>query len=535
MAGMSGIYLAASNPINLLFQAIAEGFISKAHAQAMGTDPRRYVCILMEGAPTRWVWDSFLCPSGNMARDFIKNGAVNNYIGGSGEYDGSLSNLEYRAEKILNLPTGTPDIYMSPIWNRDIPTVGNGWVPMSKLLHNALLIRGVNMGQDVGHSLGPAKILTAEPGVSTLTGALAEHSHSSIKAVGLSQYDRYSFSEHRLGGFFSKEGLSPTIQRETGYYINRRGVDPLSMLMAPFIETNATVLSSSARQAELKTHMDAALREMSAFANSSIPGADELYRLRSDVDSVMRLNFGDLKAQYELLYAKYEDLVRRSGAPTNNIIPANDYGSYTGKSNPYANISGLASQFAIAEFLFRHDLSRNITISLTEGTSPTVSGISNKHDEHDQRDRQASLMSMSAEFRAISAVIYEFSRAIESSVWEDTVVQIGSEYDRLPHDLSYGTDHAADSNMLTFFSGAIQKPILIGNIKKNGREDARYKGTWGAAATVQTQWGELTIDPKIGVSTAAALLNIPSPSRSPALIDNVAGKFVSLAEGPKNV
>jgi hypothetical protein len=50
----------ASHPIQLLFETILNGMISKAHAQA--ANPRRYLFIQHYGAPPRWTFDLFLTP-----------------------------------------------------------------------------------------------------------------------------------------------------------------------------------------------------------------------------------------------------------------------------------------------------------------------------------------------------------------------------------------------------------------------------------------------------------------------------------------
>ncbi len=532
MAGAAGAFGAFGSPIKFLLAAICDGLISKAQAEVLGTPQKKYISLLMGGAPTRWVWDSFLRPNGPTDA-FIKNRSVNNWIH-TNAYSGDATGLDYLVEPVT-LP-GVETFYMSPIWNRTIPAINGAWVPMNTLLNNALIMRGINMGQDVGHKLGPSKSVVSESGAPSLSGAVADHSHSPIKAVGTAYSgDAYSFAERKYEAYKSSKNYGCSIVKETRYdpSFPNRFVNPLTQIINTFSDTKPAVAAYSSTTAKLQPEINAALAELAFFANSTLPGSDVLYQNRADAEALMHRSFGDLNQVYATLFNKYIDLMLRSGVAIDNIIPPNDYLNYKGSSGQFG-VRGLAQQFAIAEFLFVNNLTSSITITLYEGSSPGVNGLGNKHDEHGQSDRQASMIVMTAEFRAISAMINEFRRAMGSD-WSNTVIHIGAEYDRSPADSGGGSDHAADANTMTLFSGAIQKPILIGNIKTQSRNSPKYQGTWGAAAPVLTEFGTQLLNPSIAISTVATLLDIPSPSRGKSLIEKSSSGFTSLAEKPKNV
>ncbi len=535
MSGLAAVYLAQTNPYNMFFRALSDSLINQANAAALGITSKNYLAVLFGGAPPRWTWDSFLCPSGNMANDFIKNGSVHNFLPDN-TYSADNSKAEYRVEPVNGLYSNPAKvIYMSPLWNRTIPTSDGNAVAMRELLKNAVLIRGVNMGQDKGHTQGTSLLVHPEATAPSLSGIVGDHHpHSYIKATALGAYNAYSFLQPTYGGHLSANGTGIVMTRDN-LNLTPTG-NPFAGLLSPFKEAAATIPHSE-KMGKMKPYMEDAMSELKRFSSLNYPGSDALYKAGSTIEELALKNLSSIGAEYPGTVARYRNLITRSAEPLANIIPGNDYGSYRG-STPGFSYHGLAAQFAMAELLFLHDLSFNVTISITQGQDIAVNSINNyrsKIDEHSGSDRQQSVINFSCLYRAMAACIYEFKTRIGNSKWENTVVQVGAEYDRAPDNTGAGTDHAANANMYTFFSGAIQEPILIGNILKNGSSREKYKGTWGASAPTLVRGVERVLSPQMGVSTAAMLLGIPSPIRAESLLNESGGRFVSAAEEPKNV
>jgi hypothetical protein len=519
--GVAGAYLGTLDPVRVLYQSLVDGLISKAQAAEGLTTPRNYVGIFFPGGPTRWIWDGFLTPNGNDA--FMRNRSVNNRLTVN-SYSGDNSAAEHVSEAV-NLPSGKV-IHLPPLWNRDIPTVGGGWVAMNSLLSNALIMRGVHMQVDIGHLEGPARVPRPSVAGPSLSGLVADASTAPIPAIGLAPHD-YSknLSEPKLGGFKSERGTGVTL-------VTGLGRDALSKILDPFRNTDTNVQANATKLKQMQqSAIRAAMTELGSYAKSAKPGADSLYRSHDRALQLFERSFGDLQAQMTALTAKYTDLERRCAAAIPNIIPATGTGAYNIALVP--NTIGLASQFAVAEFLLKNGLSSSIV--MTGPGSVSFAGLQNFNDEHDAPDRQASLICHSYQFRVLAALIHELRNALGPSLWTETVVHVSAEYDRSPRDDMGGSDHAPESNSMSLFSGAIKEPLFIGNIKVDGRPGGTYKGTWGAAAPVLTDAGTRTITNEAAAASIASLLRVKPPVRSDSVISISDSGVHSLAEKPKNV
>jgi hypothetical protein len=68
------------------------------------------------------------------------------------------------------------------------------------------------------------------------------------------------------------------------------------------------------------------------------------------------------------------------------------------------------------------------------------------------------------------------------------VIHVASEFSRSARVDGSGSDHAFEGAVTSVWSGAIQKPIVLGNIRQNASvstaRDPVYAGTWGGAAPV---------------------------------------------------
>jgi hypothetical protein len=149
---------------------------------------------LQYGAPPRWYWDGFLNPTGD-ANQMVANGSVKNYITSPQQkYNGNILDMDYRHSNVYNYQKGgvAKQIYMPALWDVALPrhngttAVIDAQSPlMRSLLNNALIIRGVNMGVDIGHVEGPELVLRPSPSRNSLTGSVAEQNLGVIPAVGM--------------------------------------------------------------------------------------------------------------------------------------------------------------------------------------------------------------------------------------------------------------------------------------------------------------------------------------------------------------
>jgi hypothetical protein len=521
LAGLGGLASTQFSPVRMLVRSLADGIIGKACAS--GPAPlKNYVSILQPGAPTRWMFDGFLSPNDE---PISPNPCVNTLLT-EDAYSADSSKVKYAAEPVI-LPDGST-IHLPPIWNRNMPTT-SGAVPVSALLNNALIVRGVDMQADLGHEIGPAKVLWPIDGEASLTGLVGDASSAAIPVVGL--MGAHNYADPRELGYRSLKGTGPTLVNDYS--------DPLSQVLSAFINTDPAVTGNLGRftsDAMVTSAMQAAMGELATFAKSSLPGADVLYKNRDRAETLFKTTFGDLSGQFKTLSAKYYGLVQACAqTPVPFILPQGQEGSgYYLKTGAFS--SELAAQFAITEYLLVNGLTS--TISMCTWNFSQVGGIVNQHDEHgnDGLDRQRSLICHSFEFLSIAALINELRSVLGDDVWSRTVVQLTGEFNRSPRSDGKGSDHSPAANAMTIVSGAIKKPLFIGNITTESN-NSFYKGTSGTAAPVKTDWGNQIVTNDTCASTVATLLGIDSPVRAKSLVSiDASGVGVkSLAEPPKNV
>ena len=63
------------------------------------------------------------------------------------------------------------------------------------------------------------------------------------------------------------------------------------------------------------------------------------------------------------------------------------------------------------------------------------------------------------------------------SKFDDTLIHVASEFNRSPLYNARGSDHGFNGSGCSLYSGRIENPILIGNIKNDEME--QYQGEWG--------------------------------------------------------
>jgi hypothetical protein len=287
------------------------------------------------------------------------------------------------------------------------------------------------------------------------------------------------------------------------------------------------VSSLAADKLKMEAYVNAAMDRLGAYAKSSMPGASVLYDSRSKAEMLFKTNLQLAIDDFNATYARYNDLAARCGERIANIIP------FDGRSG------GLGAEgFAAAEVLLRQGLSSTITFGMG-GAAWGCHGKLNYNDEHDNgggAPRGTSLLVHSHQFRCVAAWLYEFRRALGPTLFNETLVHVSSEYGRSPVHNGNGSDHAPGATSMTLFSGAIKKPIFIGNTLINSGGN-QYIGTWGTGAETRIEGTPIYITKKnVGNAVADVLRvsRVTTTDKAPFTLQNES--VVNLSdEGPKNV
>jgi hypothetical protein len=206
-------------------------------------------------------------------------------------------------------------------------------------------------------------------------------------------------------------------------------------------------------------------------------------------------------------------------------------------------ITYLADYLALAEYALVKRLTSSIEmpIGFVDGLTLPGGPLSAAADEHGTGE--AGLIAVdSAYYRGLGAGLLELIDALKRhGLFDHTLIHYTGDFSRTPRDGmsdgAHGSDHGFDACVTSFYSGAIDGPVLVGNIALNPSStySAAYPGTWGLAAPI----AELGAPPGPAhvASSIAAIMGIarhPWTAAVPLLkVDS--GKVVPNVEQPRTV
>ncbi len=538
--GHVGASALAIDPFTRALNAMLEGMISKAYAAETGIQPRNFVHLYLNGGPARWAFDLPLDPR-NAGNIYPEKAYTTTNASGNPIYQTAM------------VTAGGKTYQMPQMWSKQVPRPNGSWANMSDLLSNMLIVRGINMGGGE-HSISH-RLLRTVTDVPSLDGVVADYSNAVMPAYMLGDAP---------GTYKSVSGKALLRPSGSG---NR-----LQQVMSPYINSNDGIAGAfNQRILSLDSDVQATLASLRNYASSSRPGAEALYSDRKNAEDLIRAGVGDLVSTWNTLFGKYNALLTQAVANISKVLPNpvnNDGLGRFGKFLPHANdlrntlapvaIFELAEHLAITEFLLTRGLTSTIKIKInttkldlqgyTEysgedlGTSNPKNVTTTKRFEYPGDDHYGrpniALVATSAMYYQIATGLYELAQSLKAAnIYQNTVIQIASEFSRQPRRDDMGSDHASDAGQLTLISGAIKQPLILGNIKRGKlMKDDFYGGTLGKAATVEHEGSSKTVLKwEHALSTTAELLRVPSPvSNFHPVAKEQNGNIVALISEPEN-
>lgn len=511
-------------PAQILIESILMGISQKASALDSTVTPRRYLSITFEGGPPRWVFDHFLTPYDTTV--FQANTQVGTKYGGGST--ATSSDYATILRKGINVPH---------MWQFEVPKVGGGTRPMDTLLDNMISIRGVDVGNP-DHAAALALQFLPLGATKSISALAADQSDMPIAAVssGLSQYK-----------FLSTKQKSAVTIATSGNMI--------STLLTPF--TRKDLGAFSIKRQQMSAAIDASVGILNTYANTLHPASGINSKAMSDAKDLLSAGFGDLTTTWTNLRDKYIALITAALDTTKTYAGINDRliapdGSVRFIYNTKAivtmpdiramitkstAITGMAYHFAMAEYILLNNLSSSVSISPSKMTNLTVDG-SNHGMDFDEHDMGA-MITLQNNFYfnlAYSSCLLELiDRLKAKGIFQDTIISTGGEFSRSARNDGSGSDHGYSGGNTTFYSGAFNGPLVIGNIyKSKSLSTLGDTGTWGYGAPV-AELGK-TIDLGNLASTTAFLLRTPSPiTASSSLLKTSGTSIVSTIEKAKQV
>lgn len=506
--------------LNILMGSVVSGIARQALAQEAGIKPRKHLFIEMVGAPPRWTFDLFLTPYSSTG--FVRNPMVaTSYTASGGAYTG----VQYQTTKIngVNAPW---------LWQFDVPKAGGGSRPMAELMNNMLAIRGIDIG-DFQHESAQVKLFLPPGASASLVSLAAVNSGTPIPALDVDS-TRYTFR--------SAAPITP-VHLSTNKTM-------LATLMDPF--TNKTGATFTAKRTALATYINRALAALQDYAVSQHPGAASIFASQKGADDLLRGAVGDLTQAWSSLYGKYHDIVTRGIDVTDTIPGISDmpiggstrdnqyriYDPYIIKTadmrDAFKNIYivSLAEHFAVAEYVLLNNISGSVTIAPQQIFGCNVGGtaVDLGFDEHNM-GTMVSLLTNSLYNRAFAGCMLELiDRLKAAGIFNETVIDVRGEFGRYGRTDGSGSDHEDTGGSAAFYSGIIQGPMIVGNVRNNSGP-----GNVGGAAPI-AKLNNNVLDPDYLASSIATLLRAPSPvTAKPSILAEQNGRIVSLIEAPVQV
>jgi len=495
------------SPLQILFQSLLDGIINNAIAQTSGTNPRTYVYLSLPGGPPCWTWSQFLTPYSTTGYQH-NQGVGTRYVATNGVYtDVAHSTVTING---VNVPH---------MWQFNVASPNGGMRPMADLLRHLLSVQGISSGNSSHPGSRSLQMLPigARQSVMAMAG---DASNAPIPGIAVSSLD-YVYK--------SIAGKTALIVPQVNTALN----DILDAF-----KRNAPATFIANRQL-VDSAIDQAVNTLNAAAESSHVAAAAIADTRRSAKSVVAsgvANFGDA---FTTLGNKYNDLIRRTVDPTIvlpglNDLPIGITGTRTqtyGYNNRIVNNAdlrsmittstgnnGIARAFAVAEYVLTNRLTSSFTCALGGLGGLNINGPNavQGFDEH-SGGKMPSLLINAQFFRAISACLLELIEQLKArNLFNDTIINVAGEFTRSPQDGGTGTDHGWRAANITAFTGMVNSPVIIGNIKNS--TDTNYHGTWGEGGPISALGGA-TLDLGHSTSTLAALLNVPTPiTAKPSLV-----------------
>lgn len=554
--GLTSTALFALSPLEVFFGSLLQGICDKAiAAETNGSSVINYIHLTMAGGVPRWMFDLPLNPNGNDA--MVTNNMIISKITNSSTMAANYSLMKHG------------DFYFPHFWSSKVANSSGNERNAKDLLSHMLTFRGVNLLAD-GHGLNRIKQVTPIPGGVSLSGLAADKSSAPFPGV-------YFGSPL---GFKSESGLGAVNVSTSG--------NPLSLLLAPF-GTISGSRSYGRGKDVIETMVAKTIDSMKKMGDSSPNSSKKLFTDTANAKKLFETSFGNLTDVFSELFNKYENLIKDTLAMNNHSgvdnfeVTAGTGGTYRIQSNAVyqlapgldlrdtlvrdgrtlgsdgtslshgdTTISSLAINMALAEFVIMNELSSSISIqssNLTNLTIPiledgVVKRMNNRLSNNDAHATGAipTLFYFSKYYRAVCACLLELVDKMKSksspyggNVFQNTVMHVTSDFNRSARTNGIGADHGWQGSNATIFTGMVDSPIVIGNVKKDHAPGTTYGGTWGIAGHSDDLSGREMLIGNVA-SSVATILGTKSPTpNDQSMIGVKNGKVINYASKPKNV
>ncbi len=579
-AGLFGASSLLFNPARSLIQNMVRGIIRDSQSRSNGGSPRNFVQFNIYGAPARYLFDHPLRPSDSDA--FLPCVGIYNRFQ---KIDPSAPHLigGYYSDVKVN------GINMPHLWQYEVARAGGGSRPMAELMANMLMIRGGNLGNEA-HPINCARQVCPVPGDLSINGLVADASRALIPAisVGNSPANR---------AFKSASGICVVeIPPEDPDYVafllepflrqgERDSRSPSSevenavgVLRAYSLSNNpgAEILYNERRKVE--EELRSGMRNFQDAFAPLVKKYDDLFHRSMDLTPVLGVT-DELIPGIKFPFDMPGKVSAIEGVAAHHFFGRIFCESDIRRMFHSARAQSMAQHFAIAEFALLEGLTSTLLLAPPKERGYTLTNLTLPHfyalqDIEAQWDEQSNTTRLSAKrepygkfetemasdghgtgwianivgcsmfYRGFSSCLLELIDKLKAApaknssgtLFDETVVQYATEFDRYPTDLGAGLSHNSSAYVTSLFSGIIPEPMVLGNVLVGRKTGGIYPaGTLGNAAPIPTLPNKVITINNIS-STLSEMLGVPRiVPRAAALVKVENNRLSSTIEPGRNI
>jgi len=513
--GLKGAAVALT-PFDLIMRLLLEGPHGKSYAAANSN--MRYFMIHQPYSPSRWMFDLLLNPwndpkfkSNAQMGTILKVGANDRYTA-----------ADYVLTRFSG--QGADGIYMPPMWGFNLPTTSTPTRQLSSLIPNMLHLRGINT-TNPSHEISKDYLFSPIGATKTVSALATELSADPIPAVAL--HPRLIGTRVNTYIYKSPNGATSITLNSSNYIKELTDTFSWPKEHAP---SNSPFAEATTRLSKQVETFQGELDKELANDNSSY---DLVLASRREMRSLLSRGLGDPIQTWNTLLAKYTTIIRStftsrfpglsdktvgagSGGGVSHLIsgappPSTDIHALLAPAG--VTVRGLAELFAAAEFIFNNNLSASVV-----GNHEHIIGLADPYvridpDQHTTGSLTTTYFNTMM-FSALGACLLEFVDFLKNKgLYETTLIEIASEFNRSPKALDGGADHAFMGASSMIFSGAIKGPLVIGNISQEDTSGIYTGATYGIGAP-NPELGGGSLTPAQRAATIAAMVGVTSPVSS---------------------
>ncbi len=595
--GLGGISALTFNPTRELLKSVVRSIIQESRSKYLSNkleaqEARNFVQFNFYGAPSRWAFDNVLKPS--KSDPFLQAPGAYNKINSINDKFPHLSEGLYSDHFIkgFNMPH---------LWNYEVANSKGGTRPMADLMNNMLIIRGCNPASNA-HPLSNAQQVSPVPGDFSITGLVADSTKCFIPAIGIGQTpairafksplktnvinipsDEADYITYILDVFYKKNGISyrkdsdldSEIENALGalkaYSLtNQPGADVLyhernraEKLIRQGVKNLDDAFGPLVAKYEELFQRSIKLSSISGVNDSIIPGINFPCEVEGDVDILSALASHHMD-NYIICDPDLRDVFIK--------IQAENLSKHFALAE-FAITEGLSSSILLSSPMERgqtllglkqkltynvnqieksYDPIANLTnLKIQKNAQPTSQELNLLHDSHGT-GWMTNVIGCNLFYRGFSSCLLEFidklkgvSIAGGKTLFDETVIQYATEFERIPTKLGSGFGHNDRAHVTSLFSGIIQKPTILGNIlvgrkdlsktQKNSNAYSRVIGTIGDAAVIPSLENKIININNIS-STLSEMLRVPKlVPRAVSLVEVKDSKLKVMIEDARNI